>query len=176
MLNFYLLMIDSEEDKSKFEDIYLKYKNLMLNCAYDILHDSVLAEDAVHNAFLSVLKNMSKIKNVDTKETKGYVIVIVENAAKKIYAQEHKIHTLELSGNEADVNIEERYESKATVQFVKQQIESLPDIYRTVMTLKYYNDLDNKEISSVLSIPYETVRKRIFRGKQLLISRIKECE
>lgn len=176
MLNFYLLMIDSEEDKSKFEDIYLKYKNLMLNRAYDILHDSILAEDAVHNAFLSILKNLSKIKSVDKKETKGYVIVIVENAAKKIYAQEHKIHTLELSGNETDVSTEERYESKSTVQFVKQQIESLPDIYRTVMILKYYNDLDNKEISSVLSIPYETVRKRIFRGKQLLISRIKECE
>lgn len=176
MFCFYLLIIEDDNNKTKFECIYLKYKDLMLNRAYDILHDSILAEDAVHNAFLSILKNLSKIKSVDKKETKGYVIVIVENAAKKIYNHEHKIHTLEYSENEVDVSAEEKYEVKATLQYIKQQINLLPEIYRTVLILKYYNDLDNKEIASVLSIPYETVRKRVLRGKQLLISKIKEYE
>ena len=40
MLQTYLLMIDNEEDKSKFESIYLKYKNLMLNRAFDILNEN----------------------------------------------------------------------------------------------------------------------------------------
>ena len=48
----YLQMIESPEDQSKFEEIYLKYKQTMYAVAYDILHNPQDAEDAVHHAFL----------------------------------------------------------------------------------------------------------------------------
>ena len=59
MLTFYLSMIDSDSDKSKFEQLYIKYRNHMLNRAYDILGDRGLAEDAVHNAFLSISQTIT---------------------------------------------------------------------------------------------------------------------
>ena len=176
MLAIYLSMIDNEDDKSKFESVYLKYKSLMLNRAYDILKDSGLAEDAVHNAFLSILKNLSKIDDVDSKATKGYVLVITENAAKKIYNQEHKIITSNFKGDESDISAEENFEKKNAVQTVKKHIESLPEIYISVMTLKFFNDLDDKEIASALAISVATVRKRIMRGRKLLLAGIKDGE
>ena len=176
MLQTYLLMIDNEEDKSKFESIYLKYKNLMLNRAFDILNDPGLAEDAVHNAFLSILKNLSKISDLEAKETRGYVIVIVENAAKKIYNKEHKIITTEFHGSEAEISAEEEYINQISVEMVKRNIESLSEIYKRVMILKYFNDLDDREIADTLSIPIATVRKRVLRGKKLLLVSIKDGE
>lgn len=47
----YLQMIESEADKSKFEQLYLKYRSLMLRVAMRILHNEQDAEDAVHQAF-----------------------------------------------------------------------------------------------------------------------------
>lgn len=173
MLAIYLSMIDNEDDKSKFESVYLKYKSLMLNRAYDILKDSGLAEDAVHNSFLSILKNLSKINDVNSKATKSYVLVIVENAAKDVYNKEHKISTVNFKGDESDISAEDNFENKNAVETIKKQIESLPEIYIGVMILKYFNDLNDSEIASALAISVAAVRKRITRGKKLLLSEIK---
>ena len=47
----YLQMIDTPEDRSKFEQIYLEYRGLMFHVANEILHNEQDAEDAVHQAF-----------------------------------------------------------------------------------------------------------------------------
>lgn len=51
MLGLYLAMIDTHEEKNKFEELYKEYKSTMYNFAMAILKDSYMAEDAVHNAF-----------------------------------------------------------------------------------------------------------------------------
>ena len=57
----YLQMIESDEDKSKFAAIYEKYKGLMFHVAHEIMQNEHDAEDAVHHAFLALLKHLSKI-------------------------------------------------------------------------------------------------------------------
>ena len=52
MLVYYLQMLDTPEEKIRFEQIYLKYRGLMYQVADGILHNRQDAEDAVHNAFL----------------------------------------------------------------------------------------------------------------------------
>ena len=49
----YMAMIESEEDRSKFEIIFYEYRDLMYSVAKKILHDDRDAEDAVQEAFLS---------------------------------------------------------------------------------------------------------------------------
>ena len=53
----------------------------MYNFAFRILNDSYLAEDAVHNAFLKLLKNLDKIKELKSKETRTYLLIIVRNTS-----------------------------------------------------------------------------------------------
>ena len=50
----YLMMIDSPEEQSKFEKVYLTYKGLMYHTAYKVLNNEEDAEDAVHNAFVKI--------------------------------------------------------------------------------------------------------------------------
>lgn len=174
MLSVYLMMIDNSDDKVKFEKVYKNYKNIMLNRAYEIVKERQLAEDAVHNAFLKIINNLPKIYDADSNETKWYVIVIVTNEAKKIYNKENKILKAELTDMESDFNLEAIVEDKNIVEKVKREIDLLPEIYRDTMSLKYYNDLSNKEISSVLSIPISTVKKRLQRGRKILIQKLGE--
>lgn len=174
MLSVYLMMIDNSDDKVKFEKVYKNFKNIMLNRAYEIVKERQLAEDAVHNAFLKIINNLPKIYDADSNETKWYVIVIVTNEAKKIYNKENKILKAELMDMESDFNLEAIVEDKNIVEKVKREIDLLPEIYRDTMSLKYYNDLSNKEISSVLSIPISTVKKRLQRGRKILIQKLGE--
>ncbi|MBR5318831.1 MAG: hypothetical protein IKU46_04460, partial [Peptococcaceae bacterium] len=58
-LSCYLLLIDSIEDQNKFEYLYNTYKNTMYYFSKRILNDIQLSEDAVHEAFLRIARNIS---------------------------------------------------------------------------------------------------------------------
>ena len=52
----YLQAIESEEERSKFEQLYFQYRGLMYHVAMRILNNPHSAEDAVHQAFLFIKK------------------------------------------------------------------------------------------------------------------------
>lgn len=54
------MMIDAEEDKQKFVILYETYRHLMMKVALNVLKDTFLAEDAVHEAFIKIAKTWKK--------------------------------------------------------------------------------------------------------------------
>lgn len=169
MLSFYLSLVDDRDDKGKFERIYRQYKNLMLSCAFSILKDESLAEDAVHDAFMRILKNLDKIDEVQSPRTRGFVVVITENTAKTLYNKMNRVKLVELDDNiPMDESVEQNAEQAITAEFIAQKIDELPDNYKNVMLLKYLNGLNNKEISNALGLSDTLVRKRLERGRKAL--------
>ena len=81
----YLMVIDSQEDQSKFEKVYLTYRGLMYHVAYKILNNKHDAEDVVHSAFIKVAENIQKIGDPVCPKTQNYVVTIVENKAIDLY-------------------------------------------------------------------------------------------
>ena len=61
MLAFYLSLIDDEVSRSQFEEFYERYRHIMLHVALSVLHDRSLAEDAVHDAFLRIIKDRKSV-------------------------------------------------------------------------------------------------------------------
>ena len=64
MLGIYLRLLDTEEEQTRFRQLYEKYRNLMFYVAKGILKDDYLTEDAVHEAFIRIAKNFSKIGEI----------------------------------------------------------------------------------------------------------------
>lgn len=77
----YLQMIEGEENKRQFAALYETYRGLMFYTANNILHNSQDAEDAVHQAFISLAENFSKIKTIECPQTRAFVVIIVERKA-----------------------------------------------------------------------------------------------
>ena len=75
----YLAALDSERERTKFEQVYLTYRQVMFYTANSILRDPQLAEDAVHQAFLRILDHMQNIGEVECPQTKSFVVIIVRN-------------------------------------------------------------------------------------------------
>ena len=61
--------------KSKFEELYYQYRKLMHWRAKQILNDDMLAEDAVHEAFIKIIRHMNKISEVKCNKTKCFVVI-----------------------------------------------------------------------------------------------------
>ena len=89
MIQLYLQLLDTQTEKEKFERLYYQYKRLMYWSAYQILGDSHLAEDAVHEAFLKIIKNFHKIGEINCPRTKNFVVIIVKNTARSILEEKN---------------------------------------------------------------------------------------
>ena len=81
MLLFYTLLIEEDDDKAKFENIYLLHKKKMWYAANSVLTDPYLAEDAVHNAFTGIAKNIKRIDDPESSKTLSYVVTAAKNCA-----------------------------------------------------------------------------------------------
>lgn len=57
---------------------------------------------------------------------------------------------------------------------LKQVVEQLKEPYRQIIRLRYYEDLSYEEIAERLHIPLGTVKVRLSRAKDLLVSIVKE--
>lgn len=176
MINIYLSVLETGEDKSFFEELYLKYRQSMYAVAYSILNNIEDSEDAVHNAFLTIADNFEKIKAIPCHEIKSYFVIIVRNVSINIYNKNKKNSErfAELDDNKISVDID-FFENIDYEKLVK-TISNLPTIYKDVLYLHYINGFATKEISKMLDISIDTVRKRIERAKKLLKAELERGE
>ena len=172
----YLSLLDSEEEISKFELIYNTYKKQMYYTANNILKDSHLAEDAVHNAFLRIINNLEKIEDINSHKTKGLIVIIVKNVSIDIYRKNKKerdntifIDDLDYINGYDEIN-------KNDIGDLEIAISKLPENYKQVFLLKFSHELTDNEISEILDIKPDNVRKRISRGREKLKNILKKME
>ena len=59
-----------------FNLIFDMYSGTMLKVAYGITRDKHLAEDAVQESFLRITKNLERLEDIYSPETRGYIWLI----------------------------------------------------------------------------------------------------
>lgn len=61
----------------------------------------------------------------------------------------------------------------AVVEQVARAVDALPESYREVIVLRYWEHLRNEEIALRLGIPSGTVKSRLARGDRMLLDRLR---
>ena len=159
----YLAMIDSPDDQAKFEKIYHKYRYLMLHVAKQILQNHHDAEDAVHQAFISIIENIDKISEIDSPKTRSFIVIISKRKAIDLLRQNTRRQTLELDEDIAGIEMPFDLDNPIAAAIAK-----LPAQYRDVLLLRFDNGFTTKEIASMLNVSDSGVRKLIARAKRSL--------
>ena len=163
MLMLYLQMLDTPEEKVRFEEIYLKYREKMFHVADSILHNDQDAEDAVHNAFLRIIKKFSRFQNIPAKDLAPQVIVIARNEAISLQRKKKDAAPLEDWDGLAEPS-----ESISDYHALVDSFARLPRIYRAVMEMKLLSGYSDGEIAAKLGLSKTAVSTRISRGRRLL--------
>lgn len=174
MLGFYLSMVESDEERSLIEFIYNEYRQLMYKTAFSILHNKFDAEDAVHEAFLRVIKNILKFRSYKCNENVSYLVIIVRGISLNMINKRN--NSAELPDNLPDVSsVEEITENKISYENVKNNIEKLTPALKDIATLFFVEEMSAQEISELLDVNINTVRSSVHRAKNILkgISEVK---
>lgn len=159
----YLSMIETPEDRDKFEQIYLKYRYLMVHIAKKFVSNNYDAEDIVHQAFVSIIKNIDTVSEIDSPKTRSYIVLITERKAIDFLRTSHQDKIVSL--NEAITGI---MFPEPGDYGIADAIARLPAQYREVLMLRFDNGFTTREIAKMFGITESGVRKLVSRARKAL--------
>lgn len=165
MINFYLSMFETNEDRNYFEILYKKYRQGMYAVAYNILHNK---EDAVHQTFITIANNFEKIKQIPCQEVKAYIVIIIRNTSINTYNSNKRKSERHAEFEDEQISVDVNFFEKFEYEELVKTISKLPQKYKDVVYLYYLEDFSTKEIAKMLNISVNAVWKRTERAKKLL--------
>ena len=170
----YLQMLETSEEKVRFEELGHTYKNLMFYVANQILNNDHDAEDAVQQAFFAILKNFEKISEIKCPQTRSFVVTVVERKAIDLYRAKNRNEAI--SFDEEFLNVPGGTEADAVSvrTDLAKAMAMLPTRYRELLLLKYDNGFSEEEIAVMCSMTRANVKKTIHRAKKKLESLLED--
>lgn len=158
----YLEMIETQNDKEKFERLYDQYCNMMYYIAYQITENQQDAEDATHQAFLYIMENLGKVDSVSSSRTRSFVSIIASHKAVDIVRKRRPIIELVKAENELLTYLPDDADE------ILQAMAKLPKRYQDILLLRYDNGYSARELAKMLGMSYGAVRKLLWRAKNAL--------
>ena len=157
--------------KDAFQMLYEKYKDDLLGLAITLLRDRSLAEDVVHDVFVSFAGTTGSFHLSGT--LKGYLSTCVANAAR----DRNRLRSRRDVGLEAAENI--GADSDDPVEYVvgsekagrlQDVLGRLPYEQREIIVLHLHHEMRFKEIAEALGISINTAQSRYRYGLEKLRS------
>lgn len=167
----YLSMIETTEDRAKFEQIYVKYRKLMFHVANKILNNPHDSEDAVQQAFVSIIKNIESISEVECHKTRSCIVLITERKAIDIIRTSHRDKVLPLNEDINGIEI-----PLPGDMGIADAMARLPGRYREILLLKFDNGYSNKELAAMIGVSEAGIRQLISRARKALEAELQKEE
>ncbi|MDO4941212.1 MAG: RNA polymerase sigma factor [Lachnospiraceae bacterium] len=140
---------------------YKKYYRL----AYSYVRNAADAEDILQEAAVSAIRKSNTLKNPKQVETWLYRIVInrsIDFLRKYRYMEsEEKLKNISTEDNYSDRDLQEI-------------VERLKEPDRSIIKLRYYEELKLKEIADILGLSLSQVKSRLYRVLKRLSITLKE--
>lgn len=167
----YLQTIESREDRRLFEQLYDKYKRLMLSAARQVLGNWADAEDAVHQAFVYIAGDMGRIKKIESGKRKAFLLLITEHKALDILRQNSRTVPLGDPDNFPGLPLKVPEEDSPAAA-----LAALNARYREVILLRYDYGYSTREIAKMFGLRTESMQRLLTRAKKALAKKLAEME
>ncbi|MEH7225964.1 RNA polymerase sigma factor [Bacillus sp. JJ1566] len=165
--------------QAAMEVLTRKYYKLIYAFVYRKVGNKEMAYDLTQEIFI---KMMQRIKSYSNKGSfKSWLYTIAVNHCRDYwrsadYKQTAKHTELQETIKSENSNITYIFERKETREQVKAAINSLPDIQREAVILKYYHDMKIKEIAGITETNVSTVKSRLKQGLGKLAAALERGE
>lgn len=171
-------------NQDAYAEIVDLYQSRLYHVCYRMLGNKHEAEDITQEAFLRAYINLHTFDQKRKFSTWIFRIatnLCIDRIRKKkpdyhLDAQVPGTDGLDMysqiaASEELPVEQLEKMEMQERLQY---EISRLPDKYRSVIVLKYMEELPLLEISEILDLPLGTVKTRIHRGREALRKQMSE--
>ncbi len=158
-----------------FGELVARYQKPVFRLACSMLGNRSDAEDAAQEAFIRAYKNLSTY--TESGRLWGWlrritINVCLKKARSVITTSLEEVD--EIPGHAGD-QVYETVASSAQSEALRRMVHQLPLPYRSVIVLKYLEDMSYAEIAETLGETLSNVQVRIHRAKKMLRERTEAC-
>lgn len=150
------------------EYLVQRYKDDLYAAAFSIVKSREDAEDIAQETFLRYWNSDKQFES--EAHIKAWLLRVAINRAKNAVLSYWWRNRVSYEDYMAELTFETEEDRR-----VLDAILSLPQKYRIVLHLYYYEDYSVKEIADILSTKENTVKTRLSRGRQLLKTTLTEA-
>ena len=145
-------------------EVYQKYHKEIYRYLYTLCGDSALAEDLLQEVFLKAILSLSDSHT----NIRAWLYLVARNLFLNNVKKGKRIVYEEISEEFADGHSgpEEKAMEDMKNQELYRAIMQLDTGLREVIALRYFSELSQKEIASLLHISPENVRVKVYRAKK----------
>jgi len=148
------------------ESLLDQYGNRILRLAYSYLHNMSDAEEVLQDTLIQYLKTVPELESEEHR--KAWLLHVAGNLSKNRIRYNKVRCADELSETLAA-------EEREDLSFVWEAVKALPEKYREVIHLFYYEGYRTKQIAEILNRKETTVRSDLLRGREQLRTILKEA-
>jgi RNA polymerase sigma-70 factor (ECF subfamily) len=156
-----------------YREIVARHQARVFYLGLKFFHNRHDAEDFAQEVFL---KTFEKLRTFKAEVPFGsWLNKIAYNMAVNQYHKRKRAHVevgLPCEPLDTSLSPEIRVLRRELSEKVGNVLKKIPDIYKPVINLHFFEGLSYPEISRALSIPVNTIKSYVFRAKQLLRSRL----
>ena len=177
ILQYYLSLVQTEEDAKKVEFIYNSFYSAMLYSANSILNNKNDAEDAVHDAMVKIIEILDIVDFSSTQKLKTFCCIVAKNKAKDMVKRKSNSNvelneSLAYNTNEK-ATPEDIVLNKELFTAIENELDSLSDTYKDVCMLRFVYEMREKDIAKLLNLSEKNVSSRVRRGKEIIREKLK---
>ena len=149
--------------EKQLEDYIVKNEKVFYRLAYSYVKNTDdaldVVQESIYKAFLSInsLKNFSYIKT-------WFFRIIVNVSLDFLRKRKREIVTDEEFLLSNDIGVVDQYSDID----LKRALEILPEKYRSIIILRFFEDLKLEEIAEILNENINTVKTRLYKALQML--------
>ena len=171
MLMIYLSVLDTDQERKKMTDLYEEHKYVLLRYAIKITGSQSMAEDAVHNTFISIIEKKEKYLDLSCRDFRRSAVIIVRNKCIDILRKQKPfsnkpIEELEIFLESDEVAVVDQIILLTEYELISKYMGSIDEISRQVLIMKYIQSMSYKEIGEELGMTPKHVDTRIMRAKE----------
>lgn len=148
-------------ESSNFEELYSRNADIVYRICFLRLKSAEDAEDAAQNIFLRYLKKPREFS--DNEHEKAWFITSARNYCKDFFRFGGRLRRVDMESLP-----EQACEPAAEESELLEKLMSLPEKYREILYLYYYEDYPAKEIANLLGRNESTVRTQLSKGRERL--------
>ena len=155
-------------DSSEFNSIVDKFADVVFRSALSFCKNKSDAEDITQNAFMKLLKSKTDFESDD--HIRKWLIRVAANESKSLWRSFWIRRVISFN----DLDYEPAYINPEKNEILT-EVMKLPEKYRTVLHLYYYENYHCDEIASVLGISESNVQTRLMRARKMLKDNLGEA-
>jgi len=152
-----------------FDILYKRYSGKVFGKCISILKSESAAEDATQDIFMKILLNLSKFSGKSKFSTWLYSITYnfcIDTIRRRKKDKSVLVDDMSMEHDTADDDIEDRFLMETNVKRLKVILEEVPAGDKTILLMKYQDEMSIKEIGAILEKSESAVKMKIKRAKQ----------